>query len=133
MRKRPRFVSSVTTRDAFSREPRQCPRSSLQSFTERFVDRVTMDELEWKLLEEHEPIEHVDVDGVVVSRGDRVRLRPGVGGDSFDLVLAGRIATIESIEQDYEAAAHVAVVLNDDPGRTLRLLRQRGPPSLFPT
>ena len=55
-----------------------------------------------------------------------VRLRPRPGGDVFDLALAGKTAIIESIEQDYEGKPHLAVVLDDDPGRDLGLLRQPG-------
>ena len=58
--------------------------------------------------------------------GDRVRLRPRNGGDVLDIALAGQIALIESIEQDYESKIHVCVVLDDDPGRDLGLLRQPG-------
>ena len=61
-----------------------------------------MDEIEWKLLEEHEPLAKVEVDGVEIRKGDRVILRPKVGGDIFDIALAGQIAIIESIEEDYE-------------------------------
>jgi hypothetical protein len=58
--------------------------------------------------------------------GDTVRLRPRPGGDVFDLALSGKTAIIESIEQDYEGNPHLTVVLNDDPGRDLGLLRQPG-------
>jgi hypothetical protein len=58
--------------------------------------------------------------------GDRVRLRPRRGGDILDIELAGRTATIEAIEQDYEDRIHLAVVLDDDPGRDLGLLRRPG-------
>ena len=34
--------------------------------------------------------------------GDRVRLRPRIGGDIFDMALAGMAAIVEAIEQDYE-------------------------------
>ena len=61
-----------------------------------------------------------------MKKGDRVRLRPAQGGDIFDLALAGQIAIIESIEQDYEGKVHVAVVLDDDPGKDLGVLRQPG-------
>jgi hypothetical protein len=44
----------------------------------------------------------------------------------MDMVLEGRIATIEAIEQDYENRAHLAVVIDDDPGRDLGLMRQVG-------
>jgi hypothetical protein len=49
-----------------------------------------------------------------------------VDGDIFDLALAGQVAIIESIEQDYENNVHLAVVLEDDPGRDLGMLRQPG-------
>jgi hypothetical protein len=58
--------------------------------------------------------------------GDRVRLKPGRCADAFDLVLAGKTAVIESIERDYEERVHLAVVLEDDPGRDLGELRQIG-------
>ena len=55
-----------------------------------------------------------------------MRLRPGLGGDIFDLALNGKTATIESIEQDYEDQFHVAVTLDDDPGQDLGRARQPG-------
>lgn len=85
-----------------------------------------MNEWEFQLLEEKTPIEYVEVSGVEVKTGDRVRLRPRAGGDIFDLALAGKIAIVESIEQDYEDRVHFAVVLEDDPGQDLGMLRQPG-------
>ncbi len=85
-----------------------------------------MDEIEWQLLEEHEPVTECTVDGVSIRTGDRVRLRPREGGDIFDLALKDQIAIIESIEQDYENNVHLAVVLEDDPGRDLGMMRQPG-------
>src|SRR4051795_263385 len=61
-----------------------------------------------------------------LSIGDRVRLRPHAGADVLDLALAGRTATIESIEQDYEDRIYLAVTVDDDPGRDLGALRQPG-------
>jgi hypothetical protein len=58
--------------------------------------------------------------------GDRVRLRPRGGADAFDLLLLGRVATVESIEQDFEDRVYLAVVVDDDPGRDLGALRQPG-------
>ena len=82
---------------------------------------------EWQLLEEKTQLESVRVGGGgEVRQGDRVRLRPRAGGDIFDLALAGRVAVIESIEQDYEDKVHLAVVVEDDPGRDLGMLRQPG-------
>jgi hypothetical protein len=85
-----------------------------------------MNEWEWQLLEEKTELDHVQVLGVDLRPGDHVCLRPRAGGDIMDLALAGKVATIESIEQDYENKIHLAVVLDDDPGRDLGLLRQPG-------
>ena len=85
-----------------------------------------MNEWEWQLLEERTQLSSIQVLGVDLKPGDRVRLRPRAGGDIFDLALAGKIATIESIEQDYEDQAYLAVVVDDDPGRDMGLLRQPG-------
>jgi hypothetical protein len=51
--------------------------------------------------------------------GDRVRLRPRPRGDVLDLALAGRAATVAGIEQDLEGRMHLAVTIDDDPGRDL--------------
>jgi hypothetical protein len=71
-------------------------------------------------------IAYLRVDDVELRPGNRVRLCPAVGGDIFDLALAGKTATIESIEQDFEDRYHVAVTLDDDPGRDLGRARQPG-------
>lgn len=85
-----------------------------------------MNELDWHLLEDKTPIEMVEVKGVPIKKGDTVLLRPKDGGDIFDLALAGKTAIIEAIEQDYDNNIHFAVVLEDDPGRDLGMLRQPG-------
>jgi hypothetical protein len=85
-----------------------------------------MNEWEWQLLEEKTPLDQVQILGVDLKPGDQVRLRPRARGDILDLALAGKTATIESIEQDYENNVHLAVVVDDDPGRDLGMLRQPG-------
>jgi hydrogenase maturation protease len=85
-----------------------------------------MNEWEWQLLEDKTTVDHIVIAGTEVRTGDRVRLFPHKGGDILDIALHGQIATIESIEQDYEGKSHVCVVLDDDPGRDLGLLRQPG-------
>jgi hydrogenase maturation protease len=85
-----------------------------------------MNEWEWQLLEEKTAIDHLEISGVEVKTGSRVRLRPRKGGDVMDIALAGQIATVECIEQDYEGKHHVCVVLDDDPGKDMGLLRQPG-------
>jgi hydrogenase maturation protease len=44
----------------------------------------------------------------------------------MDIALTGKTAIIESIEQDYEGKLHVCVVVDDDPGRDIGLMRQPG-------
>jgi hypothetical protein len=85
-----------------------------------------MNEWEWQLLEEKRALESVKVSGVEIRQGMHVRLKPRAGGDIFDLALTGKTAVVESIEQDYEGKIHFAVVLEDDPGRDLGMLRQPG-------
>jgi len=46
-----------------------------------------MNEWEWQLLEDKIPVESLEILGVQVRRGDRVRLHPKAGGDVFDLAL----------------------------------------------
>lgn len=58
--------------------------------------------------------------------GQRVRLHPRKKADIFDIALAGRTAVIESVEEDYESNIHLAVVVDDDPGRDLGRLGQPG-------
>ncbi|MEO6434630.1 MAG: hypothetical protein ABIP55_02565 [Tepidisphaeraceae bacterium] len=57
--------------------------------------------------------------GIELKPGDHVVLRPHRSADIFDLALAGRAATIVAIEQDYENRIHLAVTVDDDPGRDL--------------
>jgi len=73
-----------------------------------------VNEFEWKLLEEHEPVNEFTINGVNLRTGDRVWLRPRGGCDIFDFALNGKVATIESIERDYEHNLHLAVVIDDD-------------------
>jgi hypothetical protein len=56
--------------------------------------------------------------------GDRVRLHPRKKADIFDIALDGKIAVIESVEQDFEDRVHLAVTVEDDPGREFGIARQ---------
>ncbi len=85
-----------------------------------------MNEWEWNLLEDKASVDHIEIGGTLIRAGDRVRLLPKEGGDILDIALRGQIAIVESIEEDYEGAQHVCVVLDEDPGRDLGLLRQPG-------
>lgn len=81
---------------------------------------------DWNNPLEHVPVEHVRIFGVEVRAGDRVRLWPQKSADIMDMALKGKIAIVEAIESDYDNNVHLAVVLEDDPGREFGMLRQPG-------
>ena len=86
-----------------------------------------MNEWEWQALEDRTPLDRVPHPSGTLAVGARVRLRPRPRGvDAMDVLLAGRTAVVEAIEQDYDSVVHVALVFDDDPGRDLGLLRQPG-------
>ena len=69
--------------------------------------------------EERPTLESLILEGVELKKGSRVLLQPRAGGDIMDIALAGKVAFIEGIEQDYEDRVYIAVTLEDDPGRDL--------------
>jgi hypothetical protein len=68
----------------------------------------------------------VTVRGIALKPGDRVRIRPKRRADVMDMALEGKIAIIESVEEDVDNNVHFAVVLEDDPGRDIGMLRHIG-------
>jgi hypothetical protein len=58
--------------------------------------------------------------------GDRVRLHPRKRADIFDIALDGKIAIVEAVERDFEDNIHLAVTVEDDPGRDFGIARQIG-------
>jgi len=81
---------------------------------------------EWEKEPEKALLESVTVFGVEVRAGDRVRLWPQKNADIMDMALKGKVAIVEAIESDLDNNIHLAVVLEDDPGRDLGMLRQPG-------
>ncbi len=80
----------------------------------------------WDPFAEKPAVESVPVFGIGVRKGDLVRLWPQKQADIMDSVMEGRVAVVEAIEQDLEGNVQLAVVLEDDPGRDMGLLRQAG-------
>lgn len=78
-------------------------------------------------------VECVHIGPSELRAGDRVRLRPQGRADIMDIALAGRVATIDSIEQDFEGKLYLAVTIDDDPGKDLGTLRQPGHRFFFQT
>jgi hypothetical protein len=75
---------------------------------------------------EHTPVAKVTVFGIALRPGDRVRLWPNKNADIMDMALKGKVAIVEAIESDFDNHLHLAVVLEDDPGRDLGMMRQPG-------
>ncbi|HWE61803.1 MAG TPA: hypothetical protein VHB98_08835 [Chloroflexota bacterium] len=69
--------------------------------------------------QDHATLSQMVIDGMAVVSGSRVRLRPCPGGDILDLALAGKVAVVQAIEQDFEGKIMLAVTVEDDPGRDL--------------
>lgn len=78
-----------------------------------------MGEHDWDPFAERKELERVLSAGIELKPGDRVRLCPSARADIFDLALAGKTATIAAIVQDFENRIHLAVTVDDDPGRDL--------------
>jgi hypothetical protein len=80
----------------------------------------------WDPVADRKQVECIHVGPAEVRSGGRVRLRPRGRADVLDIALAGKAATVEAIEQDYDGHIYLAVVVDDDPGQDLGLLRQPG-------
>jgi hypothetical protein len=64
-------------------------------------------------------VDAVLVNGVRVTRGTRVRLRPSRRADAQDLFYADRVARVTSVHEDVDGEQHVGVVIEDDPAADL--------------
>ena len=80
----------------------------------------------WEELDALPRLAYLRVNGVELRVGDPVRLKPRGNADIFDMALSNKLATIESIERDFEDRVHVAVTIDDDPGRDFGLERMPG-------
>ncbi len=80
----------------------------------------------WEFPEMPQQLEAVRVGTCLVRAGDRIRLRPRYRADIMDLALAGKIATVASIEQDFEGHTYLAVTVDDDPGKDIGEQRHIG-------
>ncbi|HEY0754117.1 MAG TPA: hypothetical protein VGD98_09165 [Ktedonobacteraceae bacterium] len=75
--------------------------------------------------EDYLPPESVQIAGRTVKAGDQVLLCPGRRGaerrgvltDALDIMLEGKTARVEKIQQDFENRLYLIVTLNDDPGQ----------------
>jgi hypothetical protein len=102
---------------------RRITEHDLAAITDAAVDMI---EQPFDPFAEHTPIDCVRVFGTELRTGDRVRLWPQKKADILDMEMEGKVAVIEAIEQDFEDNVQFAVVLEDDPGRDMGMLRQTG-------
>ena len=79
---------------------------------------------DWDPLSERPSLDHIEVGGVRLEPGNRVRLWPLGRADILDMALQGKDATIEAIEQDFEDRVYLAITVDDDPGQDLGRQRQ---------
>ena len=77
-----------------------------------------MNRIDWNFPgEDYPPPSSVLIAGEEVKAGDSVLLRPKVRADAFDMLLDGKTARVETIQQDFENRIYLVVTLDDDPGR----------------
>jgi hypothetical protein len=63
--------------------------------------------------------EFVEIEGMRVTSGSRVCLRPQKRADSMDMFLCGRIATVSAVHRDLENRVYLAVTIDGDPAADL--------------
>lgn len=71
-------------------------------------------------------VQDVFTQGRRLSKGTRVRVQPKRRADAIDMMIAGKVAVVEAIEEDAEHHVHLALVLEEDPGKDLGWARQPG-------
>ena len=98
----------------------------LKRVTQQPEQELVVDESNWNPYENKPPLEKINVLGIDVRKGSRVRLWPVKTADIMDLALSGRTAIVEAIEEDYDGIVHLAVIVEDDPGKDMGELRQPG-------
>jgi len=64
-------------------------------------------------------VDAVLVNGVPITRGSRVRLRPSRRADAQDIFFAGMTARVTSVHEDVDGDQHVGVVIEEDPAADL--------------
>lgn len=82
--------------------------------------------LEEQIFGTNQRVDGINIGDVHLKPGDRVRIRPKSRADIMDIALDGKVAIIEALEEDAEAQVHLALVVQDDPGKDLGMLRQPG-------
>ena len=86
-----------------------------------------MNEWEWQLLEDKSPVETVEIAGVTVRVGDRVQACVRAKAVTcWTSRWRAKPLPSKPSSRTTKAKIHVCVVLDDDPGRDMGLLRQPG-------
>ena len=65
-------------------------------------------------------LDHMMINGIDYKKGDKVKLKlQQRRSDASDLIMNGKIATIETIYTDYDDKVYLAVTIDDDPGQDI--------------
>jgi hypothetical protein len=122
----------VDVRDPVTREPPR-PSADVRDPVTREPPRLSADVRDPVTREPPRPsadvrdptrgLPEVEVDGVVLRRGGRVVVRPGIDADLQARMLEGRTVTVERIYRDYDGRVHLGVSV-DEPGH--EVLRDTG-------
>ncbi len=113
----------LTLRVQTMTDEEKCEMRNVDAHARRLLERVETFSQE-QMMEMHGLMRKCGNTPVQV--GDRVRICPKSRADAMDMILDGKIAVVEAVEQDAEGRFHLALVLDDDPGRDLGMLRQPG-------
>jgi len=90
-------------------------------FVEPRSDRVELPSSVWEPAARVVPERAaIQIDGMTISKGASVRLRPNRPADSMDIFLVGRTATVEAVFESVDDDTHVAVTIDDDPAADLQ-------------
>ena len=81
---------------------------------------------EWDFLGANAHLDSIIVGDTIYRVGASVRINPRRQTDIMDIALVNKTAVIEAIEQDVEDRILLALVLDDDPGKDLGMMRQPG-------
>jgi hydrogenase maturation protease len=121
-------IAAAEKREIGEDNSSDCRCGTIRSLLPHQIQKISGARRDWAAAEDFfvhpKPVASAVRNGVEIKAGDRVRIAPPNHSDVLDLMLAGRIVTVESLEQDAEQRIQLSVALLDKPGHDTSLLRQ---------
>ena len=72
------------------------------------------------LISDNPGVDQIMVNGIEFKKGEKIKLKLGQRrSDVSDILMDGRVATIETIYTDYDDKIYLAVTIDDDPGQDI--------------